>query len=335
MKRFLFFSFLVILTALTACGGAGIGGITDSPEGAANEWLQALAKADGLTLDERTCSSQVSALQDGSLLSNLFGPVGQTIRSDKAKVDISTVKVLQTANEGDTARLKVTGRIRAGEGMSVQSQVLEQTWQMTREDGKWRFCGLPPLTAQDLRRIVLQPSDVHTPLDMSVEGGVEVASILLSWGNGGYLPQSTKPQDAVFRVYRSKSGFTYISVAMLFDNSQEAKFALQELKTSMISSSARGGLVWNEVFALGDEAYLMSSEQFSPDIYLWRSRNVLLWVTNGGLESGRGETGRSLADKMQSHVSTDGTPEPLPTPLSTNPPPVPTVPASAPPTAVP
>ena len=124
-----------MLVAPAACG------LRDSPEGAAKEWLEALASFDGLKMDERTCSEQKEQLQQGGALLAAFSALGQEITDQNVRIDVSAVNLSTTKSTADTANVHVTGKIRASVGLLVQSQPVDEDWKMVKEGGKWAWCG--------------------------------------------------------------------------------------------------------------------------------------------------------------------------------------------------
>lgn len=109
----------------------------DSPEIAAMEWLEAQLNLRGVTLAERTCASQRDDVQgDATLVSALALLVGQDVQGSISGVQFETLSI-----DGDTAQVKVSGETRVAVLGSSTTSVLDETWQMVREDGVWKWCG--------------------------------------------------------------------------------------------------------------------------------------------------------------------------------------------------
>jgi hypothetical protein len=295
---------------------------SDSPEIAAREWLQAIADADGIKLDERTCNLRVKQVQSGTLLPILFGVVGEATKNANPKTDVSALKIELGNANGDTAQVRVTGRIRSGAGASVLSEVIDQTWQITREDGKWKFCGHPLLAARDLPRLVLQPSEVPAFLFEAYDG----AQALERMGPQGEELEKAGAINGIYRDYRATQQPRRIySVVFLFDNVEASRRSLAALRNQFqspgdgpASTATRTILTPLE---LGEEELGVSlfnnSDDGHPDgviIYAWRSANVIL-LTSFFVDSTDESKIRPFAYKIQSHMYRNSEPELLPTPI--------------------
>jgi len=135
MKHFVFNLFMLCLLVLfVACSG-------DSPEAAAKEWMQAFANLDGNKIAERTCTAQQANVQQAGMWASVFGMFGQQTIGQQSKTDISDLKFTTISSSGDTAQVRVTGQVRFAVLALSQTQDVNETWRMVREDGKWRWCG--------------------------------------------------------------------------------------------------------------------------------------------------------------------------------------------------
>ncbi|MDE3089661.1 MAG: hypothetical protein KGJ80_09820, partial [Chloroflexota bacterium] len=107
MKRatFLLMAFALVGT-LTACG------LGDSPEKAAQEWVQAFANLDGNKIAERTCAAQQANVQQAGMWASVFNIFGQQQIGQQAKTDVSGLKFTTVSSSGNTANVRVTGQIR-------------------------------------------------------------------------------------------------------------------------------------------------------------------------------------------------------------------------------
>ena len=113
----------------------------DSPERAAQEWLQASVDLDGNKLMERTCAAQQENIQEAGMWASVFNIFGQQAIGVQAKTDLSGLKFSTTSSSGNTARVRVTGQIRVAVLALAQSQKVDETWRMVKEEGKWKWCG--------------------------------------------------------------------------------------------------------------------------------------------------------------------------------------------------
>jgi len=127
---------LMLVSALTVCGAIG-----DSPEKAAEEWAQAFANLDGNKVAERTCAAQQANVQQAGLWTSVFNLFGQQMIGQEAKTDVSGLRFTTVSSSGNTADVRVTGQIRVAVMALSQTQDVDETWRMVREDGKWKWCG--------------------------------------------------------------------------------------------------------------------------------------------------------------------------------------------------
>lgn len=136
MKRLSLALLVIILASMLAgCGPA------DSPEKAAKEWLEAWANLDGNKLAERTCDAQQETVQSGAIWLSAFAALGQMFTGQRTQADISDLRFVTISRSDDTAQVRVTGEIRTAVLAIAQKQQVDETWQMVREGGKWKWCG--------------------------------------------------------------------------------------------------------------------------------------------------------------------------------------------------
>ena len=126
---------LTLIGILTSCV------LADSPERAAQEWLQAFGNLDGNKLAERTCAAQQENIQQAGLWASVFGIFGQMTIGQQGKTDVSDLKFTTVRSSGDEAYVRVTGQIRVAVLALSQTQKVDETWRMVKEDGKWKWCG--------------------------------------------------------------------------------------------------------------------------------------------------------------------------------------------------
>jgi len=138
MKHKTFFILLLVFSLfLTGCA--------DSPERAAKEWLDALANLDGNKLLDRTCLAQRPAVQEEGLWSSVFALLPHAFGLNiQSKTDISGLSFSRTSINADetAANVRVYGEIRVAVLAFAQSEQADETWQMIKEDGAWRWCGV-------------------------------------------------------------------------------------------------------------------------------------------------------------------------------------------------
>ena len=136
MKRLCLALLVIILASmLVGCGP------TDSPEQAAREWLDALLNLDGNKLAERTCDAQEEDVQSGAIWRSAIAAFGEMLTGQREQADISDLQFVTISKSGDTAQVRVTGEIRTAVLAIAQKQQVDETWQMVREGGKWKWCG--------------------------------------------------------------------------------------------------------------------------------------------------------------------------------------------------
>lgn len=126
---------VIAISVLTACG------MGDSPERAAEEWLESSLNMDGNTLMERTCAEQQESVQEAGLWLSVFGILGQLFTGQQTQTDISDLRFNVVNETGNTAHVRVTGQIRTAVLAFAQTQEVDEEWLMVQEDGKWKWCG--------------------------------------------------------------------------------------------------------------------------------------------------------------------------------------------------
>lgn len=139
MKHKTLFILLIVVSLFLA-------GCADTPERAAKEWLDAIANLDGNKILDRTCLAQRPAVQEAGLWNSAFSLVPKYFGLDvKSQGDISGLNFSQTSINADetVARVRVYGEIRVAVLAFAQSQSVDETWQMIKEAGAWRWCGIP------------------------------------------------------------------------------------------------------------------------------------------------------------------------------------------------
>lgn len=261
MKRTTFMLLaLAFASALTACG------LGDSPEKAAQEWIQAFANLDGNKIAERTCVAQQANVQQAGMWTSVFNLFGQQTIGQQAKTDVSGLKFTKVNSSGNTANVRVTGQIRVAVMALSQTQDVDETWLMVQEDGKWKWCGevgqtsapmaqpsnaptsrasqtvqttrstpLPKCNAQPeeqgLERYALQPSDVTFLVGLGARGLGDGPNCILYNAGSDFRAQMLRlgiTDGLMYREYHPDgSPSNLVYTVYLFDNADDAKQALQ------------------------------------------------------------------------------------------------------------
>ena len=129
---------VMVVSILTACS------MGDSPERAAKEWLEAMINLDGNKILERTCIAQRENVQTASLWNSAFAMLPQMFGLDvKVQGDISDLEFTTTYIDEETAHVRVTGELRVAVLGVAQALPVDETWLVIKEEGKWKWCGLP------------------------------------------------------------------------------------------------------------------------------------------------------------------------------------------------
>lgn len=121
-------------------------GCMDSPERAAKEWFNAMLNYDGNKILDRTCLAQREAVQMAGLWNSAFALLPQLFGLDiKSQGDVSGIKFSRISiNEDETvANVRVHGEMRVAVLAFAQAYPVDETWLMVKEDGGWRWCGVP------------------------------------------------------------------------------------------------------------------------------------------------------------------------------------------------
>lgn len=121
-------------------------GCADSPERAAKQWFDAMLNMDGNKILDRTCLEQRAAIQEWGLWNSAFALLPQLFGLDiKSQGDVSGLKFSRTSINADetVANVRVYGEIRVAVLAFAQAYPVDETWLMIKEDGAWRWCGVP------------------------------------------------------------------------------------------------------------------------------------------------------------------------------------------------
>ncbi|HEY3061181.1 MAG TPA: hypothetical protein VGL99_19620 [Chloroflexota bacterium] len=125
--------------ALTSCG------LRSGPEQAAQAWMNALADGDGMRLAELTCDSAQGELQTSMTLYSAVGVLSSMfLEGARPQVDVNELDYQLEREDGETAEVRITGRLRAGLLMMSGAQQLNVVFPMRFERGAWRLCSVNP-----------------------------------------------------------------------------------------------------------------------------------------------------------------------------------------------
>ena len=107
--------------------------------------MQAFAAQDGTTVARLTCRAGTSDAQNTRLLSQALGLGTPNFGAGGGQptYDVSGLKYQTTVVETTTARVRVSGSLRAVTGMTSQVLPLNSTIGLTREQEQWRVCDAP------------------------------------------------------------------------------------------------------------------------------------------------------------------------------------------------
>lgn len=156
----------------------------DSPETAAMEWVEAVLNLSGTTLAARTCAARQQDLQSGAtLVSGLSALVGQTVEGD-----ISDLRFEILTSSDNVAQVRVSGEVRVAVLGIADTTRVDETWEMVREGGKWKWCGRA------------EPPRAETPPGWRL--------YITEWRLGEDVLLPTQP----------KSGWQFATVDLVFEN---------------------------------------------------------------------------------------------------------------------
>ncbi len=127
MKRVLSLVTIFLLVSTAACSAGG-----GSPDQAAKQWFEALAKGDENGLKDLTCAAQ----QDSATgLTGLLAGLGEEM-----ELDVSDLSFETTEQSRDTASVQVTGKMKMSLLGQEQEEEADEAVPMVKEDGKWKVC---------------------------------------------------------------------------------------------------------------------------------------------------------------------------------------------------
>jgi hypothetical protein len=129
---------IVVVTATV--GAIAFNLLQPGPDAAAKAWVQALADQDGSQLSELTCAQLRPQLQQSLLVPSAVMILGQGFLGTQAKMDMNDLKSTTVSNDGTHAKVRMVGTIHNGVGLFSQTQQVDASQNMLKENGKWRMC---------------------------------------------------------------------------------------------------------------------------------------------------------------------------------------------------
>lgn len=112
-----------------------VGCSTSSPDGAAKDWVNALASGDGSKLSELTVQEARGQVAASSMMLGGLGSLSGT------KVNTDELKYQTTRNDGNAADVQVTGTLRVTVLGMTQPQNANFVMHMRKEGDKWLYTG--------------------------------------------------------------------------------------------------------------------------------------------------------------------------------------------------
>ncbi len=125
---------LVLLSGLTACRPE------ESPEKAAQEWMQAFVNRDR-NIANRTCAAEQATVQHAGLWNSIFNLFTQPIIDQQRETDVSGLTYTTISSSGNTATVRVAGQASVPVLPYSHPQWIDDLWRMQQEDGEWKWCG--------------------------------------------------------------------------------------------------------------------------------------------------------------------------------------------------
>lgn len=129
-----------ILTVGVAVAGAALvlAASGDTPAAAAERFVDAATRLDGLQINDLTCDAKRDeVLSQSATASGLFVYFGLPAPQSSTKaMTYDTV-----SEKGDEATVHVRGHFTAAILGFAQTMPVDATFLMRREDGQWKFCG--------------------------------------------------------------------------------------------------------------------------------------------------------------------------------------------------
>ena len=126
---------LIIVLAATAVA-CDDGGSEPGPEVAAEEWLHATIAQEGNEAGRLICDDVRVGQNVGGVVLAALG----FVTGDMLDIDIEDLSYETTAQDGDTATVRVSGDWRVGAAGLSLPNTIDESLTMRREDGKWKVC---------------------------------------------------------------------------------------------------------------------------------------------------------------------------------------------------
>lgn len=126
----------VLLASAMAITVAACDASEPGPEAAAEQWLDATIEQDGNRAGRLICDDVRLGQNAGGVVLAALG----FVTGDMLDIDLGDVSYETTAQDGDTATVRITGEWRVGAaGLSVPNDI-DESLTMVREDGEWKVC---------------------------------------------------------------------------------------------------------------------------------------------------------------------------------------------------
>jgi hypothetical protein len=288
------------ISSLVACVG--------SPEIAADvvakERLNALVGPDSLKLDALNCAALVAQPQQDDLPHTTLAGLTAQVMGVDVKMNLAYPAAKLLHSDGKSASVQIKAQVVAAMVMAdtaVQVFSLNDTWNMTRENGQWKYCGSATgrvFARADLARFVLPPGDVTASLTQ--KQSTDDMSQVFSLDGKEFQPFGPLAQETrSYETQGSSGGYQVRSHAVLFKDQFGASQAFLHLAQTMIVDGC-GNRKDLRVEDLGQEGmgYSLSDHNWN---YIWRMGNVVMYLEVAGelLSPFNERDARALAGKIQ------------------------------------
>lgn len=135
---------LVCLALAVSCRAAQPG-----PDQAAKAWIDALIAGNGEQVERLTCKRQQAALKNEAAMITAGAIIGRLLAREflggvLPKISAKELRYQTTREQGDTATVRIQGRMRVSILLLTETQEIDQTVKFVRENGRWTFCDGPP-----------------------------------------------------------------------------------------------------------------------------------------------------------------------------------------------
>jgi hypothetical protein len=297
----------VLVVAATGSLVACVGAPEIAADAVAKERLNALVGLDNRKLDALNCAALAAHPEQDDLSHTTLAGLSAQVMGLDVKMNLAYPAVKLLHSDGKSARVQVKTQVVAAMAMAdtaVQVFSLDDTWNMARENGQWKYCGSATghvFTRDDLARFVLQPGDVTAVLTRN-RSTDDVSQVFSLDGKEfqpfGPLAQETRSFDAQGK----RDNYQANSHAVLFKDVYGANRAFLHLAQTMIVDGC-GNRKDLRVEGLGQAGmgYALSDHNWN---YIWRMGNIVMYLeVNGDVFSPFNERdARALAGRIQARL---------------------------------